>query len=162
MLYLLRIFLTMTISRIFLVLTAPSFFRRTQFSHLGISDSATPRTAAHQASLSITSSQSLLRFMSIELVMPSISSSFIPFSSCPKSFQASGSFAMSHFFPLSGKSIGASASASVLLMNIQDLFPLGWTGLISLQSKEPSRVFSNTTVQKHQFFGTSRTDLGTC
>ena len=83
---------------------------------------------------------------------PTISSSVIPFSSCLHSLPASGSFLMSPFFPLGGKSIGASASAPVLPMNIQDWFPLGWTGLTSLQSKGLSRVFSNTTVQKHQFF----------
>ena len=82
---------------------------------------------------------------------PTISSSVIPFSSCPQSFPASRSFQMSQFFTSGGQSIGVSASASVLLMNIQDWFPLGWTGLI-LQSKGLSRVFSNTTVQKHQFF----------
>ena len=83
---------------------------------------------------------------------PTISSSVIPFSSCLQSFPASGSFPMSQFFSSGGQSVGDSASASVLPMNIQDWFPLGLTGLISLQSKGPSRVFSNTTVQKHQFF----------
>ena len=82
-----------------------------------------------------------------------ISSSLIPFSSCLQSFPASGSFQMSQFFASGGQSIGVSA-ASVLPMNIQDWFPLGWTGWISLQSKGLSRVFSNTTVQKQQFFGT--------
>ena len=85
---------------------------------------------------------------------PSISSSVAPFSSCLQSFPALGSFPMSQFFPSGGESIGVSASASVLPVNIQDWFPLGWTGWISLQSKGLSRVFSNTTVQKHQFFGT--------
>ena len=85
---------------------------------------------------------------------PTISSSVIPFSSCLQSFPASESFPMSQFFALGGQSIGVSASASVLPMNIQDWFPLGLTGLISLQSKRLSRVFSNTTVQKHQFFST--------
>ena len=85
---------------------------------------------------------------------PTISSSVIPFSSCPQSFPASGSFPMSQLFALSGQSIGVSASTSVLPMNTQDLSPLGWTSWISLQSKGLSRVFSNTTVQKHQFFGT--------
>ena len=82
---------------------------------------------------------------------PTISSSVIPFSSCRQSFPASGSFPMSQFFASGGQSIGALTSASVLLMNIQDWFPLGLTGLI-LQSKGLSRVFSNTSVQKHQFF----------
>ena len=76
----------------------------------------------------------------------------IPFSSCPQSLPASGSFPMSQFFTAGGQSIGVSASASALPMNIQSCFHLGLTGLISLQSKGLSRVFSNTTVQKHQFF----------
>ena len=84
---------------------------------------------------------------------PTISSSVVPFSSHPQSFPASGSFPMSQFFASGGESIEVSASASVLPMNIQDWFPLGLTGWISLQSKGLSRVFSNTTVQKHQFFG---------
>ena len=84
---------------------------------------------------------------------PTISSSVIPFSSHPQSFPASGSFPMSQLFASGDQSIGVSASASVLPMNIQDWFPLGWTGRISLQSKGPSRVFSKTTFQKHQFFG---------
>ena len=79
--------------------------------------------------------------------------SVIPFSSLHQSFPPSESFAMSRFFVSCGQSIGVLASASVLPMNIQDWFPLGWTGWISLQSKRLSRVFSNTTVQKHQFFG---------
>ena len=85
---------------------------------------------------------------------PTISSSVIPFSSCFQSFPASGSFPVSHFFTSDSQSIGASASASILPMNTQDWFPLGLTGLISLQSKGLSRVFSNTTFQKYQFFGT--------
>ena len=83
---------------------------------------------------------------------PTISSSVIPFSSRLQTFPASGSFSMSQFFASGGQSIGASASASVLPINIQDQFPLEWTGWISLQSKGLSRVFSNTTVQKRQFF----------
>ena len=83
---------------------------------------------------------------------PTISSSVIPFSSCLQSFTASGSFPMSQFFASGCQSIGVSASASVLPVNIQDWFPLGWTGWISLQSKGLSRVFSSTTIQKHQFF----------
>ena len=83
---------------------------------------------------------------------PTISSSVVPFSSCLQSFPASRSFPMSQFFPSGGQSIGVSASASVLPMNIQDWFPLGWTGWASLLTKGLSRVFSNTTVQKHQFF----------
>ena len=113
----------------------------------------TPWTAAHQASLSITNSQSLLKLMSIESVMPS--SHLIlchPLLLRLQSFPASGSFQMSQFFGSGSQSIGVSASASVLPMNIQDWFPLEWTSLISLQSKGCSRVFSNTTVQKYQFF----------
>ena len=85
---------------------------------------------------------------------PAISSSVVPFSSCPQSFPASRSFQISQFFTSGGQSVGISASSSVFPMNIQNLFPLGWTGWISLQSKGLSRVFSNTTVQKHQFFCT--------
>ena len=84
---------------------------------------------------------------------PTILSSFFPFSSCLQSFPASGSLQTSQFFTSGGQRIGVSASASVLPMNIQDWFPFGWTGWISLQSKGLSRVFSNTTVQKHQFLG---------
>ena len=83
---------------------------------------------------------------------PTISSAVIPFSSCPQSFLASGSFPVSQFFASGGQSTGVSASTSVLPMNTQDWSPLGWTSWISLQSKGLSRVFSNTTVQKHQFF----------
>ena len=83
---------------------------------------------------------------------PTISSSIVPFSSRLQSFPASGSFPMSQLSPSGGRSIGVSASTSVLPMNTQDWSPLGWTGWISLQSKGLSRVFSNTTVQKHQFF----------
>ena len=82
-----------------------------------------------------------------------ISSSVIPFSSRLQSFPTSGSFQMSQFFKSGGQSIGVSASVTVLPLNIQDWFPLGWTGWISLPSKGLSRVFSNITVQKHQFFG---------
>ena len=85
---------------------------------------------------------------------PTISSSVVSFSSCLQSCPASGSFQMSQFFTLGGQSIGASASGSILPMNIKDWFPLELPGLISLQSKGLSRVFCNTTVQKHQFFGT--------
>ena len=115
----------------------------------------TPWTAALQASLSITNSQRLLKLISIESVMPSNHLIFC----CPlllplQFFPASGSFQMSQLFASGGQSIRVSASASILPMNIQDWFPLGWTCWISLQSKGLSRVFSNTTVQKHQFFGT--------
>ena len=84
---------------------------------------------------------------------PTVSSSVVPVSSCLQSFTASGSFPRNQFFTSGGQSIGVSTSASVLPMNIQNWFPLGWTGWISLQSEGLSRFFSNTTVQKHQFFG---------
>ena len=101
-----------------------------------------PRTTALQASLSITNSRSPLKLTSIESVMPTISSSIVPFSSCLQSFPASGSFQMSQFFESAGQSIGVSASASVLI-NIQDWSLLGWTAWISLQSKELSRVLQH-------------------
>ena len=114
---------------------------------------ATPWTAVREASLSITSSQSLLKLMSIKSVChPTISSSVSPFSSCSQSFPASEYFLMSQLFASGGQSIEASASA--LPMNIQDWFPLGLTGLISLLSKGLSIVFSGNTTWKHQFFGT--------
>ena len=116
---------------------------------------ATPWTAAHQASLSINNSQSLLNSCPLSRWCHiTISSSVVPFSSCLQSFPASGSFPRSQFFTSGGQSIGASASASVLPMHIQDWFPLGSTGWISLQSKGCSRVFSKTTIQKHRFFST--------
>ena len=113
---------------------------------------ATPWTAVHQASLSFTTSQSLLKLMSIELAMPStISSSVTPFFSCPWSFPVSGSFPMSWLFVIRWP-IGALPSASVLPMNIHGWFPLGLTGLIFLLSKGFLRVFSNIIVWKYQFF----------
>ena len=115
---------------------------------------ATPWTTARQATLSITNSWNLPKLMSTESVMPSKHLIlFVPFSSCPQSYPASGTFQMSQLFASGGQSIGVSASTSVLQMNTQD-WSLGWTGWISLQSNGFSRVFSNTTVQKHQFFGT--------
>ena len=91
---------------------------------------------------------------------PTIASSFSPFSSCPQSLPASGSFPMSQLFTSGGQSIGASASVSVLPINSQGWFSLGLTGLISLLSKWLSRVFSNTTVQKHQFFSIPPSFMG--
>ena len=108
----------------------------------------TPWTATCQPSLSITNSRSLLIFLSIE---PSNHLIFCHPFFCLQSWPASGSFPMNQFFASGGQSIGVSASASIIPMNIQNWFPLGWTGLISLQSKGLSRVFSNITVQKHQF-----------
>ena len=113
---------------------------------------ATPWTAARQASLSITSFQSLLKFMSIELVMASNHLiRWRPLFLLTSIFPSIRVFPVSQFFASGGQTIGVSASASVLPLNIQDWFPLGWTDWISLQSKGFSRVFSNTTVQKHQF-----------
>ena len=102
--------------------------------------SPTPRACSSSCSLS-------------QWCHPAISSSAIPFSSCLQSFPASGSFPRSQFFASGGQSIGVSASASVLPVNTRDWFPLGWTGWISLLSRGFSRVFSNTAVQRHQFFG---------
>ena len=110
--------------------------------------------AAYQSSLSFTIPQILLKLMSIELVRPSNHFYLIPFSSCLLPFPALGSFSMRQLFAPGSQSIGTSASASVLLTNIQDWFSIGLTGLISLPSKGLSRVFSNTTVWKHQFFST--------
>ena len=116
---------------------------------------ATPWTAARQASLVSPTPGPYSNSCPLSWWgHPTISSSVVPFSSCPQSLPASGSFPMSQLFTWGGQSIGVSASASVLPMNIQDWFSLGWMGWISLQSKGLSRVFSNTTVQKHQFFGT--------
>ena len=115
---------------------------------------ATPWIGARQASLSITNSQSAPKLMSIKLVMPS--SHLIlcrPLLLLPSIPPASKSFPMSQLFTWGGQSIGVSASASVLPKNTQDWSPLEWTGWISLQSTGLSRVFSNTTVQRHQFFG---------
>ena len=109
---------------------------------------------ARQASLSITNSRAHPNSCpSSRWCHPAISSSVIPFSSCPQSLPSSGSFPMSQLFTWGGQSTGVSALESVLPMNTQDWSLLGWTGWISLQSKRLSRVFSNTTVQKHQFFG---------
>ena len=114
---------------------------------------ATPWNAARQASLSPTPGVHPNPCPLSRWCYPTISSSVVPFSSCPQSFPALRSFPMSQPFASGGQSIVFSASISVLPMNSQDWSPLGWTGWISLQSKGLSRVFSNTTVQKHQFFG---------
>ena len=116
----------------------------------------TPWIAARQASLSITNSQSSLKPRpSSQWCHPAISSSVVPFSFCPQSLPASESFPMSQLFAWGGQSPRVSALASVLPMNIQDWFPLGLIGFISLQSNVLSTVFSNTTVQKYQFFGSA-------
>ena len=119
--------------------------------------SVIPWTAVCKASLSFTISWNLLKLTSIESMMPSNHSILCRWSPSPPAFNlfpTSGSFLMSQLFASGGQSIGASASASVLPMNIQDWFLLGLTGLVSLLSNELSRVFSNSTVQKHQFFHT--------
>ena len=108
---------------------------------------------AHQASLSITKSRSSLRLTSIESVMPSSHPSVVLFSCCPQSLPASESFPLSQLFPWGGQSTGVSALASFLPKKSQGWSPSEWTGWISLKSKGLPRVFSNTTVQKHQFFG---------
>ena len=128
-----------------------------QFSHSVVSDSLQPHEPQHgrppcpsPTPRVYPNSRPLSRWCH-----PIISFSVFPFSSCPQSFPASGSFQMSQLFASRGQSIGVSASTSVLPVNTQDWFPVGWTGWISLQFKWLSRVLSNTTtVQKHQFFGT--------
>ena len=113
----------------------------------------TPWTAALQTSLSITNSRSLPRLMNIELVMPSNHLILChPLLLLPSIFSSIRSFPMSQLFASGSQNIGVSASTSVLPMNTHDWSPLEWTGWISLQSKGLSKVFSNTTVQKHQFF----------
>ena len=129
-------------------------FIQVQFNHSVMSDCLWHRwTAAHQASLSITNSQSLFKHMSIESVMPSNHLILCcPLLLPPSIFPSIRIFSNESVLHIRWPNIGVSASASALPMNIQDWFPLGLTGLISLQSKRLSRVFSNTTVQKHQFF----------
>ena len=126
------------------------------FSHWVVSDSSQPHGLQH-ARLPCPSLFPRVCSNSCPLSRwchPTISLSVVPFSSLLQSFPTPGSFPMCQFFTLSDQSIGVSASASALPMNIQDWFPLGWTGWISLLTEGLSRVFSNTTVQKHQFFGT--------
>ena len=116
---------------------------------------ATPWTTAHQASCSLPTPRVYPNSCSLsQWCHPTVSSSVIPFSSCPQSCPASGSFQMSQLFVSGSQRTGVSASTSVLPMNTQGWFTLGWTGWISLQSKGLWRLFSNTTVQKHQFFCT--------
>ena len=129
------------------------FLVSVQFSHSIMSDSLWPHRLQH-ARLPCPSPTHGPHSNSCRWCDPTISPPVIHSSSYRQSFPASGSFPMSRFLISGGQSIGASASASVLPMNTQDWSPLGWTGWISLQSKGLSRVFSNTTVQKHQFFGT--------
>ena len=126
------------------------------FSHSVVSDYMRPHRLQHARPLCplLTPGVYPNSYPLSQWCHPAISSSVIPFSSCLQSFSTSGSFLMSQLFTSGGQRIGTSASASVLPMKIQGWFPLGLTGLISLQSKLLSRVFSNTTVPKHQFFGT--------
>ena len=135
-------------------LISKGLFCSVQFSRSVVSDSLTPWTAACQASLSITNSQSLLKLMSIKLVMPSNHLILCdPLLLLPSVFPSIRVFSNESALCIRWKSIRISASTSVLPMNIQDWFPLGWTNWISLLSKGLSRVSSNITVQKRQFFG---------
>ena len=144
------------LSKILILLLTSSSFSSVQFSSVAQSwptlsdpmNRSTPGLPVHHQL------GSLPKLMSIELVMPS-NHLVLYWSLCPclQSFPASGSFQMTQLFPSGGQNTGVSASTSVLPMNTQNQFPLGWTGWISLQSKGLSRVFSNATVQKHQFFG---------
>ena len=131
-------------------------FSSVQFSHSVLSGSLQPHGLQHTRPPCPSPTPRVYSnsCLSCQWCHPTISSSVVPFSSHLQSFPTSESFPMSQFFASVGQSIGVSASASVLPMNIQDWSPLGWTGWISLKSKGLSRVFSNTTVQKHQFFST--------
>ena len=135
----------------FLILSLSSV----QFSYSVVFNSLRPHESQHTRTpcLSPTPGLHSNSYSSSWWCHPGISSSVVPFSSCPQSLSASESFPMSQFFAWGGQSIGASTLASVLPKNTQDWSPLEGTGWISLQSKGLSRVFSNTTVQKHQFFG---------
>ena len=138
----------------FMDLTFQVPMQSVQFSHSVVSDSLRPHELLHARPPCPSPTSGVYSMDSCPLSWwchPIISSSVILFSSCRQSFPASVSFPVSQFFTSNGQSIGVSASASVLPMNIQDWFPLGWTGWVSLLSKGLSRVFSNTTVQKHQF-----------
>ena len=129
-------------------------FSSGQFSRSVMSNSMTPWTVQHARPpcLPPTPGVHPKPCPSSRWCHPTISSSVVPFSSCPQSFPAAGSFQMSQLFTSGDQSIGVSASTSVLPKNIQEWFPSGWTGWIFLQFEGLSRVFSNTTVQKHQFF----------
>ena len=144
--------ITVTQKVIILIATAIVIIVVQSLSHVQLF--ATPWIAAHQASLSFTISQRLLILTSFELMMPSNHLILLPPSPPALSFsQHQSLFQLSQLSASSGRSLGASASASVLPMNIQSWFPLGLTGLISLLSKGPSGVLSSTTIWKHQFFG---------
>ena len=163
--YVLQLYLLILISLVILLcvsafsspILTPVMGRKVQFrsvqllSHVQLF--ATPWTAAHQASLPSPTPRACSNSCPLSWwCHPTISSFVIPFSSCFQSFPASGSFPVSQFSISNGPSIGASASASVIPMNIQGWFLLGLTGLISLQSKGLSKIFSNTIVEKHHFF----------
>ena len=140
----------------FSVLLTPVKLLSVQFSRLVVSDSLRPHESQH-ARLPCPSPTPRVYSNSCpsnRWCHPAISSSVVPFSSCPQSLPASGSFPMSQLFAWGGQSIGVSAFVSILPMNTQDWSPLGWIGWTSLQSKGLSRIFSNITVQKQQFFGT--------
>ena len=131
-------------------------FSSVQFGHSVVSDSLWSREWQHARTPCPSPTLGVYPNLcpSSQWCPPNTSSSVIPISSCPQSFPPSGYFSMSQIFASGGKSIGVSASTSVLPMNTRDWSPLGWTDWISLQPKRLSRVFSNTTVQKHQFFST--------
>ena len=131
------------------------YYRSVQFSHSVMSDSLRPHESQHARPPSPSPTPGVYPNSCLlsQWCHQAISSSVVPSSSCPQSLPASGSFPVSQLFTWGGQSVGVSAS-SVLPMNTQDWSPLGWAGWISLQSKGLSRVFSNTTVQKHQFFCT--------
>ena len=141
---------------VFLLLSSQVQFSSVQFSRSVVSDSLWPHELQHARppcpSLTPGAYQNSCPLS--QWCHPIIASSVVLFSSCPQSLPASGSFQMSQLFASGGQSIVVSASTSVLPMNTQDWFPLGWTGWISLKSKGLSQVFSNTTVQKHDFFST--------
>ena len=134
--------------------TLKSLLHSVQFSRSVVSDSLWPHELQHARPPCPSPNPKIYPNSSplSQWCHPTISSSVIPFSSCLQSFSAWGSFPMNQLFASGCQSVGVSASKSVLPMNTQDWSPLGWTGWISLQSKGLSRVFSNTTVQKHQFF----------
>ena len=131
-------------------------FSSVQFSRSVVSDSLRPHESQHTRPPCPSPTPGVYSNScpSSRWCHPAISSSVVPFSSCPQSLPESGSFPTSQLFAWDGQSTRISASASILPMNTQDWSPLGWTGWISLQSKGLSRVFSNTTVQKHQLFST--------
>ena len=152
---------TVKLRHLFLGRKAMTNLSSVQFSHSVVSDSLWPHESQHTRPPCPSPTPGVYPNPCplSQWCHPAISSSIIPFSSCPQSFPALGSFQMSQLFAWGGQSIGVSASTSDLPMNIQGWSPLGWTGWISLQSKGLARVFSNTTVQKHQFFGTQLSSL---